>query len=151
MNIKLKAALLTALAALALGGCANGPAPTVTLISADMKEWQSPADGKTYLVAMPTWKVEGEMPVAEVWGTGRLTGPTGTLDFTGDGKPLYRADALDPGTTLAAQHLPEDGVLIGEKDEVLAKTGENPRMELWLFGSDSWSDDGGGGSDGKSP
>lgn len=151
MKNKLKAALLLAAASLSFAGCSNGPTPTVTLLSAEIKEWENPKEGKTYLVAMPTWKVEGEVPISEVWGTGRLTGPKGSMDFTGDGKPLYRADALDPGTSLAAQHLPEDGVLIGEKDEVLAKTGPDPTMQLWLFGHEKWTEETGGGADGKGP
>lgn len=148
MNQMLKALLLLAAATLGLAGCSSEPAPTVTLLSSDIREWQSPEDGKTYLVAMPTWKVEGDLPVAEVWGTGRLTGPKGSFDFTNNDKPIYRADSLDPGTTLAAQHLPEDGVLIGAKDEVIATTGEDPKMELWLWGLEKWSAEQGGNAGG---
>ncbi|MBI5706902.1 MAG: hypothetical protein HZC36_07925 [Armatimonadetes bacterium] len=151
MKQTLKALLLLAVATLALAGCSGEPAPTVMLLRSDIKEWRSPEDGKTYLVAMPTWKVEGDLPVAEVWGTGRLTGTQGSFDFTNNDKPIYRADALDPGTTLAAQHLPEDGVLIGEKDEVIAKIGDDPKLELWLWGLERRSEAQGSGSDGKGP
>lgn len=129
---------LLALLCLGIVGCASGPSPTVRVVKTELRDWENPEDGKTYLVVLPTWKVEGELPVAEVWGSGVITGNAGQVDFSKRDKPLYRADALDPGTTLHATHIPDDGLVVGVKDDVLAKTGENPQAEVYLIGYSEW-------------
>ena len=119
-------------------GCSN-VSSGVSLLDTKIQEWKSPIDGRTYMLAVPTWSVIGNEPVAEVWATAVATGPKGEWTPEGPKKPLYRGDALDPGTTFHPTNLPEDAVTLGILEEVLSKTGPNPKVEVSLWASSTKS------------
>lgn len=132
---------LVALAAIGLGllivnGCANGGAPNLApqihVTKAEVRDWIDPQDGKTYLAIAPTWKNEGPEPVKEVFLAAELQGPKGKYVPQGASDGIrspylhYRGDPLDAGSVMSPSDDVESLIVLGPKEEVLAKTGENP-------------------------
>jgi hypothetical protein len=119
-----------------LGGCAEGSSTPfdVSIVEAKLQEWTSPDDGKTYLLAIPTWENVGERALVEVWMRAKLTGPKGEFESPEPLKPHYCGDEILPGTTFKSSSLPEDAIVVGENEEVLARTGPNPGVEILAVG-----------------
>ncbi len=136
----MKNATLAACAALVacwvLLGCAEGSTiwREVTILDAKLQEWTSPDDGKTYLLAVPTWRNDSESEIVEVWMAAKLAGASGSFQSPDPEKPLYCGNELPPGATFHPTTLPDDAVIVGERDIVFAETGPKPKVEFVAVG-----------------
>jgi hypothetical protein len=153
---------LFALASLTLGllivnGC-NTSGQTnlsaqIKILDAEVREWTNPDDGKVYLAVAPTWKNEGPEPVRNVVIAAMVEGPNGTFPTDGEGGSFghdlpknvspfawYNGDPVEAGSTIAPTDDVESLAVLGLKEEVLAKTGANPRAKVDVFSANGEAD-----------
>lgn len=91
----------------------------IEIVSVDLKDWKNPADGKTYVVAMPTWKNNGKDAVRQVAFEAQIEGlkdedqPKNDIE-----EPQFYGAVVEPGTTVTPSHVPEEGIVLGEKEKL---------------------------------
>jgi hypothetical protein len=88
----------------------------IEIVSVDLKDWKNPADGKEYLVAMPTWKNNGKDAVRQVTFVAEIQGEEAQQPTIDPTEPQFYGAIVEPGTQVDPQRIPEDGVVLGEKD-----------------------------------
>jgi len=85
--------------------------PTVKL-----EDWTNPKDGKVYVVAMPTWKNNGKEAVRQVMFAAAIKGDNAQQPKNDTDSPQFFGGTVEPGTTIEPKRVPEDGVVLGEKE-----------------------------------
>lgn len=148
-----------ALGVLMLNGCstAGTAGQNVTIVDAEVRDWTNPDDGKTYLAVAPTWKNEGEKAVQTVWMSVELEGPKGKFpekESDSEKPPFvsYSGDPVEPGSTVHPSDAEDTFAVLGLKEEVLAKTGPNPKANVSvILASSEKSEEKPGGSEPPKP
>lgn len=119
---KLHAVLLGAVLLLPLfGGCNPKVAEAtagIEIVSVKLDDWTNPADGKVYVVALPTWKNNGKEAVRQVTFYAAIDGKDIEQPKNDLGKPQYNNEVVEPGTTVTPCNVPDDGVVLGEKEKL---------------------------------
>ncbi|MBN9501664.1 MAG: hypothetical protein BGO01_15675 [Armatimonadetes bacterium 55-13] len=113
-------------------------ASAVKVTSVKVEEWKNPKDGETYLVALPTWKNDGEVAVRQVmFVAGLKGGQEGSFTTEQPKEPQFYGAIVEPGTTITPQRVPEDGVILGNKKDLEEKYGkiDSDRVEVEGIGS----------------
>jgi len=136
---KLKAVLLGIAIVLPIlvAGCDPGVAQAtegIEIVSVKLEDWTNPKDGKVYVVAMPTWKNNGQGAVRQVTFMASLKGEEAAQPKNDLDAPQYFGGPVEPGTTVEPKRIPEDGVVLGEKDGLKDLTSDS--VELRAIASD---------------
>lgn len=104
-----------------LGGCdpkvANATAG-IEVVSVRLDDWTNPEDGKVYVVALPTWKNNGKEAVRQVTFLASIEGKDVEQPKNDPKKPHYNNEVVEPGTTVTPSQVPDDGVVLGEKEKL---------------------------------
>lgn len=106
----------------------------IEVVSVKLEDWTDPKDGKVYVVALPTWKNNGKDAVRQVTFVAAIKGDEAKQPSTQPEEPQFYGAPVEPGTTIEPKRIPEDGVVIGEK-EVL-KDIKPEAVEVKAFASD---------------
>ena len=142
MEVRNMKRALFALGAIALGllmlnGCSSAGTAShqISIVNAEVRDWTNPDDGKTYLAVAPTWKNDGPEAVRTVWLAVELEGPKGKFpadDADTDKAPFvsYSGDPVEAGSTIHPSDAEDSFAVLGIKEEVLAKTGPNPKANV---------------------
>jgi hypothetical protein len=119
---KLHAVLLgVALLLPLLGGCNTKVAEAtagIEIVSVKLDDWTNPEDGKVYVVALPTWKNNGKEAVRQVSFLAAIDGKDVDQPKNDLKKPHYNNEVVEPGTTVTPSQVPDDGVVLGEKEKL---------------------------------
>jgi hypothetical protein len=109
----------------AVVGCDPSKTASVEVVSVDVHDWTSPTDGKTYVVAAPTWRNNGPGIVRTVMMVASFRKADGTLETLFEPKkPLYYGSDVEKGTEVKPVREPEDVLILGEKEALTKKYGE---------------------------
>ncbi len=100
----------------------------IEVVSVKLEDWTNPKDGKQYVVALPTWKNNGKEPVRQVSFWPELKGMEWKEPEGFNEGPTYYGDAVEPGTTVEPVKTPQDGVVLGSKDEFKELKAEDVTM-----------------------
>jgi len=119
-----------------LVGC-NGPLETdIKVTSVKLQDWKDPKDGYVYLVALPTWTNGGKEAVRQVAFVANIKDAEAYASPEPK-EPQFYGAIVEPGTTVKPERIPEDGVILGVKQELEEKYGklDADRIEMVGFGS----------------
>lgn len=102
-------------------GCDPTKSPQIDVVSVKLEDWKNPKDGLTYVVALPTWKNGGSVALRQASFFAAIKGSNDQLP-TAD-EPQFYGAIVEPGTTVTPQRIPEDGVVLGVKEDLEKKYG----------------------------
>ena len=88
----------------------------IEVVSIKLEDWKNPEDGKTYVVALPTWKNNGKAAVRQVMFVAAIEGKDVDQPKNDLKEPQYNNEVVEPGTTVTPTNVPGDGVILGEKE-----------------------------------
>ena len=125
-------AILTGLGILAtaIAGCANESLSKLTdveIVSVRLADWRDPDSGKVFVVAMPKWKNAGTQDIQQVIFAANVKGKEGTTGREPH-EPQFYGTVVEPGTTVESHRVPEDGVILGEKSDLVEIAPEDVEM-----------------------
>jgi hypothetical protein len=128
----------------ALCGCDASKMAAIEIVSVDVHDWTNPKDGKTYIVAAPTWKNTGPAVARSVTMVATLKTADGKeVTLNEPTKPLFYGGQVEPGTEVKPTRTPEDVLVLGEKDELTKKYGAitKDNVTVQAMGSETdWED-----------
>ncbi len=90
----------------------------IEVVSVKLNDWTDPKDGKVYVVALPTWKNNGKEAVKQVTFLASIDGKDVEQPKNDLSAPQYNNEVVEPGTTVTPSNVPEDGVILGEKEKL---------------------------------
>lgn len=105
----------------------------IEVVSVKLEDWTDPKDGKVYVVALPTWKNNGKEAVRQVTFMAAIKGDEAKQPAQ-PAEPQFYGAPVEPGTTIEPKRVPEDGVVLGEKD--VLKDIKSDAVEMKGFASD---------------
>ncbi len=88
----------------------------IEVVSVKLEDWTDPKDGKVYVVALPTWKNNGKDAVRQVTFVAAIKGDESVQPKNQPEEPQFYGAIVEPGTTVEPKRVPEEGVVLGEKD-----------------------------------
>jgi|GEM_PF-6859653 len=121
-----------------LTGCDPSKTPQIDVVSVKLEDWKNPKDGMTYVVALPTWKNAGNDAVRQVAFMADIKGAKEKAAEPAEpAEPQFYGAIVEPGTTVTPQRIPEDGVVLGVKEDLEKKYGplDPSKVEVVGFGS----------------
>ena len=118
---KVNAVLLGIVLLLSIAGIGCDPqvaaaSSGIEVVSVKLEDWTNPEDGKVYVVAMPTWKNNGKAAVRQVTFTAAIKGDESVQPSNQSDEPQFHGAAIEPGTTIEPDQVPDEGVILGEKE-----------------------------------
>lgn len=106
----------------------------IEVVSVKLEDWKDPKDGKVYVVALPTWKNNGKDAVRQVTFVAEIKGDKATQPKNEPAEPQFFGAPVENGTTVEPKRIPEDGVVLGEKENLKEVTADS--VEVKAFASD---------------
>ncbi len=106
----------------------------IEVVSVKLEDWTNPTDNKVYVVALPTWKNSGKDAVRQVTFLASIKGDGVEQPKNDTQEPQFYGQAIEPGTTVEPKRIPEDGVVLGEKNQL--KSLEPESIEMKAIASD---------------
>jgi hypothetical protein len=115
-------------------GCSNAQSLSMVEIqSVKLEDWVDPKDGKTYLVAMPTWKNSSSQDIRQATFAASTRRGSETIPSLEPREPQFFGGVVEPGSVVHPVRIPEDGVVLGEKAELAGVRAED--VEIVALGS----------------
>lgn len=115
-------------------GCSNSNSLSMVEVqSVKLEDWVDPKDGKTYLVAMPTWKNSGSQDIRQATFAASTRRGGETIPSLEPRGPQFFGGVVEPGTVVQPVRIPEDGVVLGEKKDLSEVRPED--VEIVALGS----------------
>ncbi|MBC8066257.1 MAG: hypothetical protein H7Y17_15610 [Chlorobia bacterium] len=108
----------------------------IEIVSIKLDDWTNPKDGKVYVVALPTWKNNGKEDVRQVTFMAAIKGEEATQPKNDLSEPQFYGGVVEPGTTVEPKRVPEDGVVIGEKETFKELTADSVEISAIASGTD---------------
>ncbi|MCC7230119.1 MAG: hypothetical protein IT203_06975 [Fimbriimonadaceae bacterium] len=91
----------------------------IEVVSVRLEDWKNPEDGKTYIVAMPTWRNNGSSPVRQATFFAHIDGLDEKLQSNDEPKePQFFGGIADTGVTVTPAKVPQEGVVLGVKEDI---------------------------------
>lgn len=108
----------------------------IEVVSVKLEDWTNPKDGKVYVVALPTWKNNGKEAVRQVTFVAAIKGDESVQPPNQPEEPQFYGAIVEPGTTVEPKRVPEEGVVLGEKDALKDLKADSVEMKA-LFASEN--------------
>lgn len=90
----------------------------IEIVSVRLEDWRNPADGESYLVALPTWRNSGTEAVQQVTFMATVDRVEAQQPKNDPKEPHYFGSPVEPGTEVKPTRVPEDGVVLGKSEEL---------------------------------